>query len=52
MIVISEFVLKYIFRLQTEQVNQVFSKLDLDEYLESLTQNITGENLRTLRSKC
>ena len=43
MIGISEFVLKYIFRLQTEQVNQVFSKVDLDEYLESLTQNITGE---------
>ena len=43
MIGISEFVLKYIFRLKTEQVNQVFSKVDLDEYLESLTQNITGE---------
>ena len=43
MIVISEFVLKYIFRLQTERVNQVFSKLDLDEYLDSLTQNIVGE---------
>ena len=43
MIGISEFVLKYIFRLQTEQVNQVFSKVDLDEYLESLTQNIIGE---------
>ena len=35
--------LKYIFRLQTERVNQVFSKLDLDEYLDSLTQNIVGE---------
>ena len=43
MIGISEFVLKYIFRLQTEQVNQVFSKVDLDEYLDSLTQNIVGE---------
>lgn len=43
MIVISEFVLKYMFRLQTERVNQVFSKLDLDEYLDSLTQNIVGE---------
>ncbi|MAO72266.1 MAG: hemolysin [Flavobacteriales bacterium] len=43
MIGISEFVLKYIFRLKTEQVNQVFSKVDLDEYLDSLTQNIVGE---------
>ena len=37
MIHLSEFVLKYIFRLERKEVNQLFSKLDLDEYLESLT---------------
>ncbi len=43
MLFISGFVLKYIFRLKTEQVNQVFSKVDLDEYLDSLTQNMENE---------
>jgi CBS domain containing-hemolysin-like protein len=36
---ISEFILKYIFRLEIKEVNQLFSKIDLDEYLESLTQH-------------
>ena len=45
MLFISGFVLKYIFRLKTEQVNQVFSKVDLDEYLESLTQNMHKEEV-------
>ncbi len=46
MISISEFVLKYIFRLEINEVNQLFSKIDLDEYLESLTQytNSNSEN--------
>ena len=39
MIHLSEFVLKYIFRLKVEEVKQVFSKVDLDDYLESLTEN-------------
>lgn len=39
MLSISRFVLKYIFRLEAQEVNQLFSKIDLDEYLESLTQN-------------
>ncbi len=38
MLAISGFVLKYIFRLEINEVNQLFSKIDLDEYLESLTQ--------------
>ncbi|MDG1718910.1 MAG: hemolysin family protein, partial [Flavobacteriales bacterium] len=38
MIFISEFVLKNFFRLEINEVNQLFSKIDLDEYLESLTQ--------------
>ena len=45
MLFISRFVLKYIFRLKTEQVNQVFSKVDLDEYLDSLTQNMENEEV-------
>ena len=45
MLFISGFVLKYIFRLKTEQVNQVFSKVDLDEYLDSLTQNMENEEV-------
>ena len=46
MISISEFVLKNIFRLEINEVNQLFSKIDLDEYLESLTQytNSNSEN--------
>ena len=36
---ISEFILKYIFRLEIREVKQVFSKIDLDEYLESLTHH-------------
>ena len=39
MIHLSEFVLRYIFRLKVEEVKQVFSKVDLDDYLESLTEN-------------
>ena len=38
MLAISGFVLRYIFRLEINEVNQLFSKIDLDEYLESLTQ--------------
>lgn len=38
MLAMSGFVLKYIFRLEINEVNQLFSKIDLDEYLESLTQ--------------
>ena len=45
MLFISRFFLKYIFRLKTEQVNQVFSKVDLDEYLDSLTQNMENEEI-------
>ena len=44
LIFISEFVLKYIFRLKMEQVKQVFSKIDLDEYFDSLTHNIDRES--------
>ena len=44
LIFISEFVLKYIFRLKMEQVKQVFSKIDLDEYFDSLTHNIDKES--------
>ena len=47
MLFISGFVMKYIFRLKKEQVNQVFSKVDLDEYLDSLTQNIENEVVLT-----
>ena len=47
MLFISGFVMKYIFRLKKEQVNQVFSKVDLDEYLDSLTQNIENEEVLT-----
>jgi CBS domain containing-hemolysin-like protein len=39
MIHLSEFVLRYIFRLKVEEVKQVFSKVDLDDYLGSLTEN-------------
>ena len=48
MLSISEFVLKYIFRLELQEVNQIFSKIDLDEYLESLTQHTnlnSGNNI-------
>ena len=48
MISISGFVLKYIFRLELQEVNQIFSKIDLDEYLESLTQHThsnSGNNI-------
>ena len=45
MLFISRFFLKYIFRLKTEQVNQVFSKVDLDEYLDSLTKNMENEEV-------
>ena len=45
MLAISRFVLKYIFRLEIHEVNQIFSKIDLDEYLESLTQH-TNSNSR------
>ena len=46
MLAMSGFVLKYIFRLEINEVNQLFSKIDLDEYLESLTQytNSNSEN--------
>ena len=39
MLSMSGFFLKYIFRLEVQEVNQVFSKIDLDEYLEGLTQH-------------
>ena len=44
MLSISEFVLKYIFRLELQEVNQIFSKIDLDEYLESLTQHTNSNS--------
>ena len=44
LILISEFVLKYIFGLKMEQVKQVFSKVDLDEYFDSLSHNIDRES--------
>jgi len=44
MISISEFVLKYIFRLESKEVSQLFSKIDLDEYLESLTQHTNSNS--------
>ena len=44
MISISEFVLKYIFRLEIKEVNHLFSKIDLDEYLEILTQHSNADS--------
>ena len=46
MISISGFVLKYIFRLESQEVSQIFSKIDLDEYLDSLIYhtNLNSEN--------
>jgi CBS domain containing-hemolysin-like protein len=44
MLAISGFVLKYIFRLEINEVNQLFSKIDLDEYLESLTQHTNSNS--------
>ena len=41
---ISEFILKYIFRIESKQVNQLFSKIDLDEYLESLTYHTDADS--------
>ena len=43
MILMSELLLKYIFRIKIEQVKQIFSKVDLDEYLASLTNKEQGE---------
>ena len=48
MISISEFVLKYIFRLETQEVNQLFSKIDLDEYLERLAQHSNSNSENTI----
>ena len=44
MLAISGFVLKYIFRLESKEVSQLFSKIDLDEYLESLTQHTNSNS--------
>ena len=48
MISISEFVLKYIFRLETQEVNQLFSKIDLDEYLERLAHHSNSNSENTI----
>ena len=40
----SEFILKYIFRLEIKEVNQLFSKIDLDEYLDSLTNHSSADS--------
>ena len=40
---ISELLLKYIFRTNTNPVRQIFSTVDLDEYLENLSQKNEGE---------
>lgn len=42
MIAISKFLIKYIFRMRMEQVKHIFSKVDLDEYLDSLTNEAEG----------
>tara|TARA_B100000902_G_scaffold395993_2_gene455850 strand:- start:47206 stop:48450 length:1245 start_codon:yes stop_codon:yes gene_type:complete len=39
MIKISSWILRFFFKLNIDEVNQVFSRVDLDEYLESLTTN-------------
>ena len=44
MIAISGFVLKYFFRLEHKEVSQLFSKIDLDEYLESLTHHTNSNS--------
>ena len=44
MLAISGFVLKYIFRLESKEVSQLFSKIDLDEYLESLTHHTNSNS--------
>ena len=43
MIIISKIFIKYIFRIKLEQVKHLFSKVDLDEYLESLSHEVEGE---------
>tara|TARA_Y100000746_G_scaffold229162_1_gene238392 strand:- start:1956 stop:2990 length:1035 start_codon:yes stop_codon:yes gene_type:complete len=43
-LLISEFVLKFIFRIKIEQVKQIFSRLDLDEYLDGLLHNNDSKN--------
>ena len=40
---ISEFLLKYIFRININPVKQIFSTVDLDEYLENLSQKSEGD---------
>ena len=40
---ISELLLKYIFRTNTNPVRQIFSTVDLDEYLENLSQKNEGD---------
>ena len=44
-LLISEFVLKFIFRIKIEQVKQIFSRLDLDEYLDGLLNNRDSETI-------
>ncbi|MGY8989369.1 MAG: hemolysin family protein, partial [Flavobacteriales bacterium] len=46
MISISKFLLKYIFRLEIQAVSQMFSRIDLDEYLDNLTYqtNLNSDN--------
>ena len=40
---ISEFLLKYIIRININPVKQIFSTVDLDEYLENLSQKSEGD---------
>ena len=40
--------IKYIFRLETQEVNQLFSKIDLDEYLERLAQHSNSNSENTI----
>ena len=43
MIFLSKILLNFVFRLSAEQAKQVFSKVDLDEYLEGLTKDAEEE---------
>ena len=40
---ISEFLLKHVFRININPVRQIFSTVDLDEYLENLSQKSEGD---------
>ena len=45
MISMTKFFLRYIFSINMKQVEQIFGKIDLDEYLESLTYKEKGRSI-------